>query len=52
MRILIPTAKDEFFFRYEYARVKFERDEKGNIAKMTWQWPGGEPLAFVAVRPR
>jgi CubicO group peptidase (beta-lactamase class C family) len=52
LRVLIPTAKDEFFFRYEYARVKFERDEKGNIAKMTWQWPGGEPLAFVPVGAR
>ena len=52
LRILIPTAKDEFFFRYEYARVKFERDEKGNIAKMTWQWPGGEPRTFLPVRPQ
>jgi hypothetical protein len=52
LRILIPTAKDEFFFRYEYARVKFERDEKGNIAKMTWRWPGGEPLTFLPVRPQ
>ncbi|HVH88676.1 MAG TPA: serine hydrolase [Terriglobales bacterium] len=47
LRILTPTGKDEFFFRYEYAIVKFERDGKGRISKMTWQWPGGEPVAFA-----
>jgi len=52
MRILTPTGKDEFFFRYEYAKVKFERDEKGAILQMTWQWPGGEPLAFLPVPAR
>jgi hypothetical protein len=35
--ILIPTARDEFFFRYEYAQVRFERDE-GKIVRMVWQW--------------
>ena len=47
LRILTPTGKDEFFFRYEYAKVKFERDGKGSISKMIWQWPGGEPVAFA-----
>jgi len=47
LRVLVPTGKDEFFFRYEYAKVKFERDAKGRVSKMTWQWPGGEPLAFA-----
>jgi CubicO group peptidase (beta-lactamase class C family) len=50
LRILTPTGKDEFFFRYEYAKVKFERDGKGSIMKMVWQWPQGEPMAFVPVR--
>ena len=50
LRILTPTGKDEFFFRYEYAQVKFERDGKGSIAKMTWQWPQGGPLAFLPVK--
>ena len=47
LRVLTPTGNDEFFFRYEYARVKFARDLKGSIAKMTWQWPGGEPVVFL-----
>ena len=51
LRILTPTAKDEFFFRYEYARVRFER-EKGKIVRMVWQWPEGEPMMFTPIRPR
>jgi CubicO group peptidase (beta-lactamase class C family) len=50
LRMLTPTGRDEFFFRYEYAKVQFERDSKGGIAKMTWQWPQGEPLAFLPVK--
>jgi hypothetical protein len=42
-----PTGKDEFFFRYEYARVHFERDAKGNVVKSVWQWPQGDPIAFI-----
>ena len=52
LRILTPTGKDEFFFRYEYAKVEFERDGKGSITRMTWQWPQGDPIAFVPVKPR
>jgi CubicO group peptidase (beta-lactamase class C family) len=50
LRILNPTAKDEFFFRYEYAQVRFEWD-KGKIAKMVWQWPGGKPMTFTPIKP-
>jgi hypothetical protein len=50
LRILSPTGKDEFFFRYEYARVRFERD-KGKIVRMVWQWPGGEPMTFTPIKP-
>jgi hypothetical protein len=50
--MLTPTGKDEFFFRYEYAKVRFERDSKGSIVKMVWQWPEGGPLAFTPVEPR
>jgi hypothetical protein len=49
--ILSPTAKDEFFFRYEYARVRFERD-KGKIVRMVWQWPESEPMTFTPIKPR
>lgn len=51
LRILTPTAKDEFFFRYEYARVRFERD-KGRILRMVWQWPEGQPMTFTPITPR
>jgi CubicO group peptidase (beta-lactamase class C family) len=51
LRILTPAAKDEFFFRYEYARVRFER-EKGKIVRMVWQWPEGEPMTFTPIKPR
>jgi len=50
LRILTPTGRGEFFFRYEYATVKFERDGKGDIVRMTWKWPGGEPVAFARVK--
>ena len=49
LRILTPTAKDEFFFRYEYARVRFERDH-GKIVGMVWQWPEGKPMTFQLVK--
>ena len=52
LRMLTPTGKNEFFFRYEYAKVRFERDSKGSIVKMVWQWPEGELLAFTPVEPR
>jgi CubicO group peptidase (beta-lactamase class C family) len=47
LRVLTPAGKDKFFFRYEYADVKFERDAKGNISGVAWHWPGGEAVAFV-----
>jgi CubicO group peptidase (beta-lactamase class C family) len=49
LRILTPTAKDEFFFRYEYARVRFVRDH-GKIVGMVWQWPEGKPMTFQLVK--
>ena len=51
LRVLTPTTKDEFFFRYEYARVRFERD-KGKIVRMIWQWPDGEPMVFTPTKAR
>lgn len=51
LRILTATGKDEFFFRYEYASVRFERDQEGTVQKMIWKWPEGEPVAFVPVKP-
>jgi hypothetical protein len=50
LRILTPTGKDEFFFRYEYAKVHFERGGGGNITRLVWQWPEGEPLVFTPVK--
>jgi CubicO group peptidase (beta-lactamase class C family) len=52
LRVFTPTGKDEFFFRYEYAKVRFERDGKGGVAKMVWQWPQGDPVTFVSLRLR
>lgn len=49
LRIPAPTAKDEFFFRYEYARVRFER-EQGKIVRMVWQLPESKPMAFQPTR--
>jgi hypothetical protein len=43
LRILTATGKDEFFFRYEYVRVHFERDATGNLLKSVWQWPQRRP---------
>jgi CubicO group peptidase (beta-lactamase class C family) len=48
LRALTPVAKDEFFFRCEYAQVRFER-EAGKIVKMVWQWPQGNPITFTPV---
>lgn len=45
-RVLIPTGRDEFFFRYEYAKVHFGRNPSGKIVSMSWQWPEGSPMAF------
>ncbi|MGA2361489.1 MAG: serine hydrolase [Candidatus Aminicenantales bacterium] len=45
-RALIPTGNDEFFFRYEYATVRFGRDSSGKVVSMSWQWPEGSPMAF------
>lgn len=47
LRILTPIAKDQFFFRYEYAQVIFQRDAKGSVSAMAWQWPGAEPVVFA-----
>jgi hypothetical protein len=49
LRGLTPTGKDEFFFRYEYAKIRFERDDKGNITNAVWQWPEGGPMAFKLI---
>ena len=57
LRPLVPTAKDSFLYRVEYAQVTFERGEKGEISRSTWRWPQGDPLIFEkisdagAVRP-
>ncbi|MBV8894167.1 MAG: beta-lactamase family protein [Acidobacteria bacterium] len=51
LRVLTPTGKDEFFLRDEYAKVKFESDGKGGIAKMVWQWPEEKPMIFTRVKP-
>jgi CubicO group peptidase (beta-lactamase class C family) len=47
LRILTPIGKDEFFFRYEYAQVKFDRDAKGRVSGMAWKWPGSEAVVFA-----
>jgi CubicO group peptidase (beta-lactamase class C family) len=46
LRALIPIRKDEFFFRYEYAKVHFGRNSSGKIISMSWQWPEGSSMAF------
>jgi hypothetical protein len=43
-------AKDEFFLRDEYDKVKLERDGKGGIAKMVWQWSEGKLMTFTLVK--
>jgi len=45
-RALAPAGKDEFFFRYEYATVRFGRASSGKVVSMSWQWPDGGPMAF------
>jgi hypothetical protein len=45
-RVLVPAGADEFFFRYEYAMVRFSRDLSGKVIRMSWQWPEGEPMLF------
>jgi hypothetical protein len=45
-RALTPTGKDQFFLRYEYAEVRFERDRTGKVVRMNWQWPQGPPMVF------
>jgi CubicO group peptidase (beta-lactamase class C family) len=45
-RGLTPIGKDAFFFRYEYATVRFTRDKAGNVIQMSWQWEGGDPMVF------
>lgn len=49
LRALTPTGKDEFFYRHEYAEVRFERDAKGKVVRTVWQWPGGDPVVFDLV---
>jgi CubicO group peptidase (beta-lactamase class C family) len=45
-RPIIMTAKDEFYFRAEYARIKFERDDKMKIIQSSWFW-SDEPLVLT-----
>ena len=45
-RDLVPTGKDEFFFRHEYATVRFTRDAKHKIVAMSWDWGSGKPMEF------
>jgi len=52
LRVLTPAGKDEFFFRYEYAKVRFDRDGRGGIAKLVWQWPQGDPVTFTPQKLR
>ena len=47
LRPLVPTGKDSFFYRVEYAQVEFERDEKKQISRSVWRWPKGDPLVFA-----
>jgi len=50
LRVLTPVGKGEFFFRYEYAQVRFERNQDGTM-KMNWQWPEAKPVIFQIVKP-
>ena len=52
LRVLTPAGKDEFFFRYEYAKVRFDRDGRGGIAKLVWQCPQGDLLTFAPLKLR
>jgi D-alanyl-D-alanine carboxypeptidase len=48
-RGLTAVGEDQFFFRYEYADVRFERDAAGKVVRMTWKWPQGNPVIFNKV---
>lgn len=45
-RALVPTGKDEFFLRYEYATVRFARDSSGKVTGVSWDWGNGKPIEF------
>ena len=46
LRILTPIGPDEFFFRFEYAKVTFSRDTEGRVIGSIWEWPDGGPVSF------
>ena len=45
-RGLAAVGENQFFFRYEYAEVRFERDSAGKVVRMIWKWPQGDPMIF------
>jgi hypothetical protein len=45
-RGLTAVGEDQFFFRYEYTEVRFERDSAGKVVRMIWKWPQGDPMIF------
>ena len=47
LRPLIRTGKDEFFFRAEYAGVRFERNSSGTVDTVTWKWGDSGPLTLT-----
>jgi CubicO group peptidase (beta-lactamase class C family) len=47
LRILTPTGGDEFYFRSEYATVRFERDATGHVTRTIWQWAQGGHLLIL-----
>ncbi len=49
LRPLIRTGKDEFFFRAEYANVRFERNADRGVASAAWKWGDGQPLILERV---
>jgi hypothetical protein len=49
LRPLIRTAKDEFFFRAEYASVRFERNADRAVASTAWKWGDGQPLILKRI---
>jgi len=49
LRPLIRTGKDEFFFRAEYANVRFERNADRGAASAAWKWGDGQPLILERV---
>lgn len=48
-RPLIRTAEDEFFFRAEYASVRFQRNADRAVASAAWKWGDGQPLTLERV---